>query len=134
VSCTAQRSCEAVGSAKLIPAGAVVTVAEVWSGTAWSVQATPNPSSAAGSYLNGVWCSSATSCTAVGQSAISSPYRTLAEVWDGKTWSLRTTPNVPGAVFNGLSGVSCGARDICTAVGWTTDLGRVSATLIEDGD
>ena len=40
---------------------------------------------------------------------------TLAERWDGSTWSLQGTPNV--AAFNQLSGVSCPSENACIAVG-----------------
>jgi len=45
------------------------TLAEVWDGTAWSIDPTPpSPPSIGGigGHLNGVWCTSAASCTAVG--------------------------------------------------------------------
>jgi hypothetical protein len=59
---------------------------------------------------------------------------TLAEVWDGTTRSLRSTPNHSYAGQNILNGVSCGASSVCTAVGQTQDIGGTEATLIETGD
>jgi hypothetical protein len=91
-----------------------------------------------GSSLSAVSCTSAASCTAVGhyQSSNVSNFgaqQTLAEVWDGTTWSLWTTPN-PSAAHDLLLGVSCGASQMCTAVGQVLDPGGVEATLIETGD
>jgi hypothetical protein len=82
-----------------------------------------------------VSCTSATSCTAVGsyQFSFLSLFNTLAEVWNGTTWSLQSTPNNLNAGSNILSGVSCGASDKCTAVGGTQDLGEIPTTLIETG-
>jgi hypothetical protein len=60
--------------------------------------------------------------------------RTLAEVWNGTKWTLRSTPSNSFAGQNALAGVSCGASHVCTAVGVTDDLGQVPATLIERGD
>jgi hypothetical protein len=85
-----------------------------------------------------VSCTSATSCTAVGQYQSSNvsnfgALQTLAEVWDGTTWSLRSTPN-PSAAHDLLLGVSCGASQMCTAVGQALNQGGVEATLIETGD
>jgi hypothetical protein len=80
VSCSSANSCIAVGY-YINGADAIVTLAEAWNGTKWAIQSTPNPNLAAGSYLNGVSCTSATACTAVGDS-YNSVYAgvTLAEV------------------------------------------------------
>ncbi len=65
VSCTSTSACAAVGS-YADSTGNIVTLAEQWNGTSWQVQSTPNPAGATTSILNGVSCTSATSCTAVG--------------------------------------------------------------------
>ena len=137
VSCTAASSCEAVGQ---IPdqSGQLSTLAESWNGSAWTTQPTPNPSATQGSALSAVSCTSATSCTAVGQYQSSNvtnfgALQTLVEVWDGTTWSLRSTPS-PSPAHNLLSGVSCGTSHVCTAVGQALDTGGVESTLIETGD
>ena len=137
VSCTAASSCEAVGQ-DVDQNGQVATLTESWNGSAWAIQPSPDPAMTQGSSLTAVSCTSPASCTAVGQyqsSNVSSfgAQQTLAEVWDGTTWSLRTTPN-PSARHNLLLGVSCGASQMCTAVGQTLDPGGVEATLIETGD
>ena len=83
-------------------------LAEAWDGTTWTIHATPKPTGARLSLLNGVSCSSVTACTAVGSYVTSSNAgATLAEVWDGTTWTIRTTPNPAGATDSRLSGVSC---------------------------
>jgi hypothetical protein len=130
VSCSAVNSCEAVGSIGF------VTFAEGWDGSAWTLQSTPNPSGFQYSTLSGVSCTSADSCTAVGQSQTNNQVfsSTLGEVWNGTAWTLRSTPNRPSAGRNILSGVSCGASQMCTTVGGTQDIGATSATLIETGD
>jgi hypothetical protein len=53
-------------------------------------------------------------------------------VWDGTAWSIESSPN-PGT-SDMLEGVSCGASQVCTAVGQAPDLGGVNSTLIETGD
>ncbi len=110
VSCTSPSACIAVGGRR-DRAGAEVTLAEVWNGTAWSVQKTPNPPGVPSSSLVGVSCTSATFCIAVGQTATA-----LAEVWNGTTWSIQRTASVPFAAFNG---VSCTSPSACTLVGTT---------------
>jgi hypothetical protein len=132
---TGVKSCEAVGSYSN-SSFATVTLAEVWNGTAWVVQPTPNPATSVGSSdsLHGVWCTAANSCTAVGgYSALVSSF-TLAEVWNGAKWALRSTPNLRYAGQSTFNAVSCGASHACTAVGVTDDVGGISATLIETGD
>src|SRR5262249_36940410 len=65
VSCVSATSCTAVGSS--YPAtGPGRTLVERWNGSGWTVAASPNPVGAGDSYLSGVRCKSATSCTAVG--------------------------------------------------------------------
>ena len=137
VSCTTPSSCEAVGQ---IPdqSGQLSTLAESWNGSAWTVQPTPNPSATQGSTLSAVSCTSSTACTAVGQYQSSNltsfgALQTLVEVWDGTTWSLRSTPN-PSPSHDLLSAVSCGASQLCTAVGQALDAGGVESSLIETGD
>ena len=109
VSCTSPRACVAVGWYKN-SAGGQDTLAEAWNGTAWSLRAAPSPP-ARGNALNGVSCTSASVCTAVG----SSGGRTLAEAWDGAAWTVRHTPNPQPASV--LEAVSCTSASACTATG-----------------
>jgi hypothetical protein len=95
------------------------TFAAHWNGAAWTPQITPNPPNipnpvlANGSQyeLKGVSCTSSTACTAVGDGAA----QTLAERWNGLTWSVQAMPNLPDP--GQLSGVSCPSTTACTAVG-----------------
>ena len=114
VSCPAVRACTAVGDFGDSEGGH--TLSEAWNGASWRVENAPNPRTA-WSLLNAVSCSSSTACTAVGQSidATNHTYTTLAERWDGSTWTNETTPN-PSA-DSSLHGVSCISLTACTAVG-----------------
>ena len=130
VSCTSRKACVAVGyfnnrSGKSLPVverwnGARAFV-ERWNGVRWSIQS--NPAGSRPSILNGVSCTSATACTAVGSAppfVASGPVGApLVERWDGSRWSIEPT-NVfsfgPG-FGGGLSGVSCASRAFCAAVG-----------------
>ena len=53
-----------------------------------------------GAELNSIYCSSATSCEAVGFSGASTvPYPlALAEVWNGRTWAEQSTGTTVGSV------------------------------------
>ena len=68
VSCTSAASCTAVGwyTSSTVPTfGQMLTVAETWNGTAWTLESSPN--SGTYSLLQGVSCGSSQACTAVGQ-------------------------------------------------------------------
>jgi hypothetical protein len=103
------------------------------SGSSWSVQATPNPAGSTRTYLYGVACPSATSCTAIGTYLINSSYFPLAEQWDGQTWTIQPTPEPPSATTAELSAVACSSITDCTAVGFYWD-GSAYHTLAEHWD
>jgi hypothetical protein len=113
VSCTAASTCTAVGYTEN-GSGETFALAEVWNGTAWSTETTPLPAGATSSELEGVSCTSATTCTAVGYyvDSAGTPL-TLAESWNGTAWSVQAGPTSVG----GLNGVSCTSASSCTAVG-----------------
>ena len=117
VACTSASRCTAVG-ASLGSSGKGVTLSEMWKGTSWSVQTTPNPSGALATGFAGVSCTSATACGAVGVDIVNGTVEvTLGEAWNGTTWSVQATPNPKGEQINGLLGVSCTSADACIAVG-----------------
>lgn len=90
-------------SVALVHSGAAAAVPSVW-----SVTSTPPTRSAFAS----VSCVSANSCMAVGRAV----NKTLAESWNGETWSVLTTPN-PGHPDYPYS-VSCVSQAKCMAVGY----------------
>jgi hypothetical protein len=88
------------------------------------IEPTPNPTGALASYLSAVSCASATACTALGGYTSSADTNlTLAEAWNGKTWTIEPTATPKGA---SLSSVSCTSATACTAVG-----GGLGGTLAE---
>ena len=122
VSCTASTACTAVGEDHT--STGYSTLGELWNGSSWTIETTPSPSNA-DSWLFGVSCSAASACTAVGNAT---PYgnnyyvvfTTLAERWDGTSWTTQSTPNPNPNTGNGLEAVSCPAANACTAVGYTS--------------
>jgi hypothetical protein len=131
VSCVSLSSCTAVGFLTN-RAGAEATLAERWNGTSWAIQRTPNPADAISSQLDGVSCASTRSCTAVGSfTNRAGTEATLAERWNGSSWSIQRTPNPADAISSQLDGVSCASPRSCTAVGFVTNLAGITMTLAE---
>jgi hypothetical protein len=134
VSCTSASACSAVGS-YVDSSGVEVTLAERWNGSSWSIQSTPNPTEAKGNVLRGVSCTSSSACVAVGSDYTggfpSTAYSTLAEVWNGTSWSIQSTPNPTGEKGIVLSGVSCTSSSACTAVGDYVNSSGNEVTLAE---
>jgi len=104
------------------------TLAERWDGRTWRIVPTFKPAPAGpNAFLNGVSCTSATACTAVGNQTVA---RTLAERWNGRIWQVQATPNPAGAQNITLGGVACPARTVCTAFG-LNHIGSSPLTLAE---
>jgi hypothetical protein len=136
VSCGTASACMAVGTKSL---DGTKTFAERWDGTDWWILPTPNPASALESQLDGVSCASATNCMAVGSSIYSGgEVKTLAQRWDGTSWSNVSAPNVSGMRTNALLGISCSSGTSCIAVGhYAPEISvfmREQKTLIESWD
>jgi len=80
-------ACVAVGND--VTAGSpVVSLAEGWNGTKWTVQPTPNPGGATFTFLQGVACTSGSNCWAAGEWGSPAGPRTLIEHWNGRAWSI----------------------------------------------
>lgn len=98
MSCWSSKGCLSVGSEALL-----------WNGTAWTPVATPNGSKA----LDGVACTAASFCLAVGQndSALAAAWK-----WNGTSWQSLVVYN-PGSTDNVLNAVKCASATNCEAVG-----------------
>ena len=113
VSCPSTSMCTAVGW--YTPSnGSYSTLAESWDGTAWTIQSTPNPSSAR-NYFYGVSCGSPTACEATGEFDTSHSYA-FAEGWTSSGWTAQTLPNA-SSPDQSLKDVSCTFIGQCIAVG-----------------
>jgi hypothetical protein len=114
-----------------VSALAVGTVSIASAGAAgWSIVSSPNHTPG-DNVLTAVSCRPASSCKAVGYSFDTSlgAYQTLIESWNGKRWSIVSSPNA-GTSDNDFLGVSCVSANACTAVGFSNSSG-VNRTLIE---
>ena len=116
VSCTSARACTAVGYDSGPHLGG--TLAERWNGSTWHIQPTPGPG-VGGVPFAAVSCGSATSCTVVGYYDFADPgfaTSTLAEHWDGHSWSVQSLPPAGNGGAD-LSSISCRSL-ACTAAGY----------------
>ena len=135
VSCTSSTACTAVGYYS--GSDQLVTLVELWNGTTWTVQSTPNPGDRTAD-LAAVSCSAPSACSAVGYSAppgtpLANPVpvdisRPLAERWTGSAWEIEATPH---ALPSTLSGISCASASQCTAVGSQVSADGTTLTLAE---
>jgi hypothetical protein len=138
VSCPSATACMAVGTYRS-RRSPNATLAESWDGETWSIVPSPNLGPAGKQdVLNGVSCTSASACAAVGAYFINlganrgDLTRALAESWDGKTWSIVQSPNgVSASGSDFLSSVACATDRSCMAVGYRANGNR---TLIESWD
>jgi hypothetical protein len=128
VSCTSSGNCEAVGSYDNIssPPTTLAMAATETSGT-WGQAETVSSPGSGGTVLNileGVSCTSAGNCQAVGiYSNAVNVGQSMAATETGGTWAQAVTVTAPtGAVgtppHSGLYGVSCSSAGNCQAVGF----------------
>jgi hypothetical protein len=134
VSCTTSVACTAVGASG---SPGHHTLAERWDGTGFTAQSTADPSGTTWTGLNSVSCPAIDACIAVGYYTTGPDpglrERTLAERWDGTSWSRQSTPNPSGTglVSPGaqLNSISCWATDACETAG-TFDSMTVAGTVL----
>lgn len=118
VSCASPRACTAVGSTDTGSDTSGI-LAEAWNGSRWGLQSVPAPAGSTSSHLEGVSCSSARACTAVGYySSRGGSLQPLAERWNGQTWRIQPGARPSGVRMAELNAVSCPSARACTAVGF----------------
>jgi len=88
VSCRADGTCEAVGSAG--PSAAAKATALYYNGKKWTAQTVPAPGKGTSSDLFGVNCLRASECVAFGETVSSDPATAtpLGGLWNGSSWRL----------------------------------------------
>ncbi len=129
VSCTSTTTCFAAGIYEGSTSGELLW-GDRLNGTEWQLGTYITPTGSTASALTGVSCSSATACTAVGRYTSGGKQLTLAEHWNGSTWSIQTSPNPAGASNSTFDQVSCPTSTSCTAVGYYSS-GSTYYTLAE---
>jgi hypothetical protein len=91
----------------------------------------PNASTTLGdNELNGVSCVTSSFCVAAGYANNGSFNQTLAEQWNGKTWSIVPSPNSSTSQDNQFNDVACATSSFCMAAGSFSN-GSQDQTLVE---
>lgn len=126
VSCLSTKSCFAVGEYSS-GGGDFHPLIERWGGAGWSLMATGAPADQTLT-LDLIKCTSATSCVAVGTSAVAGPqgptstqYFPYSARWDGSRW--RSIP-IYGVDGMALTSLSCASASTCFAVGYAFENGN----------
>jgi hypothetical protein len=115
VSCASLTWCVAVGNYGFD--NQYLTMIETWDGTSWSVVPSPNTDVSI-NVLTSVSCTSVDFCLAVGYDSPSGDTeypQTLAELWNGSSWSIIDSPNVSST--DSFTDISCSTATYCVAVG-----------------
>ena len=127
-------ACAASG---LVVTTSVAKAAVVTAKPAWKIRPSPNFTRPGGE-IHSISCSSADACTAVGTYISTAGLNvTLAERWNGSSWTRQATPNPSSdmSILDSpvLQGVSCPSADFCETVG-ASSVGNIdpSQTVLAD--
>jgi hypothetical protein len=119
VSCTDATNCTAVGSTQIgtAPDDGLV---ETWDGSTWSVFGFPSNTSSAGRSLNSVFCTTSTSCTAVGgwSDPLAGTSGSLIWAWSSPSPGSYSYSDLSGDGDGSLDGVTCTTVSACIVAGW----------------
>jgi len=136
VACADPGDCVAIGSYSN-GAGWSRPLAEIYADGKWLIRSPTDPKRSATSQLDSIACPTSTECVAVGGSFAgfvpgagmpAKKAEPLAELWNGRDWTVQRLPSPAGSVSS-LNSVSCGSPTSCTALGEIS--GTPVALLIE---
>ncbi len=117
----------ALTGAGILGGGPLVTVPAGATST-WFVVSSPNVASNSENVLDHLSCSAGNACVAVGGYAKNSrgaSYHALVELWNGKTWSIGSTPSVGTATSSYLDDISC-----ITSATWCVTVGSAGTSTM----
>jgi hypothetical protein len=124
LTCLSPDNCDAFGFTGSSRDEAII---EHWNGKTWSQVATPRPAHASDSFLYNGWCTSPASCWTVGMYIVGADnHYTLAEHWNGSSWSIVASPTPADTTYAVLNGVACSSPTECLAVGYSQISNRES--------
>ena len=114
LSCPTVSYCIATGYDYLGAASGTQPAAWQWSGGSWT-ELTVGTLATKWNYFNAVKCLSPGYCEAVGSQGRYQTFpHALAEVWNGRTWTVQSAPAQP---FASAAAVACASSSRCEAVG-----------------
>jgi hypothetical protein len=131
ITCASRTACVAVGDYSArgdFYKADEQSLMEVWGGTVWSVVAAASQGTAGQSLLNSIACASPLTCIAVGSISTGADQdaKSLAESWNGTSWTERPNPAVSGA----FDSVACPTLTLCMAVGDQNTATSTSGQLV----
>jgi hypothetical protein len=117
VSCPTTTDCLAAG--EYVSGGFDLLLAERWNGSQWRLQSMPTPSPISSQvFVGGISCAATSACMLVGNHDNAAGAQvSIAERWNGLTWTILSVPVPSGAKSTSLNGVSCVSSSDCVAVG-----------------
>jgi hypothetical protein len=123
ITCVSPADCWVVGYFGSLGSHTFANQAMRWNGKKWSLVTTPDPAGRATgdqNELNAIRCTAAAACVADGYDGHTSSFSNEVLRWNGKKWSMQTTPN-PGGTATGdanlLNGLACSSPTSCWAAG-----------------
>ncbi len=128
VTCVSSSDCWAVGHYD--NGVALQTLIQRWDGSSWALAISDNSNPTRDNLLTAVTCASGTDCWAVGFQAGGGAWQTLAQRWNGLTWTITATPNTTSLRHNFFYGVGCASPTECWAVGLADD-GTSDRTMVQ---
>jgi YD repeat-containing protein len=129
-SCVTASNCWAAGG-YVDGTGQYQTMVQQWNGTSYTQQTAVDQNTTYTNSLLGISCTSASNCWAAGYYDLSTGvHQTLAETWNGTSWSLSNPVNT-GTHSNVLYGIYCVSSSDCWTDGGYTNSSSIYQTLIE---
>jgi hypothetical protein len=129
ITCTSASQCWALGYSN--NGTADQTLIEQWNGRSWSIVNSPNTSATRKNHLDDVRCTLQSQCWAVGYSNNGTADQTLIEQWNGRTWSIVSSPNTSATQSNYVGRVTCASTSDCWATGYYVNSSGIQHTLVE---
>jgi hypothetical protein len=131
VSCASPSWCDAIGIEEATPSSPVHLFGERFRGSSWTPFSLPSPTGRPWDYTNGVQCPSTSFCLTVGTSQASArgAPAALAELWNGKTWTVSALSRTVASGISAFSDLSCRSQTACWSVGWNGAPARPSVAF-----
>ena len=126
VSCSGPTFCMVAGWNSVASPTSYLPLALAWNGSTLVSAPPADLGAGVGSFFYGVNCVSPTWCVAggAGYTGAGGTDQTFAEIWNGLTWSIQTTPNPATDDYTYIGALKCFGPTWCVAVGES----RLSAT------